>query len=174
EAKMTDGHAHVVLAASNGKAIRFDESDARTMGRNTRGVRGIRLKDDHRVVGMVVMQDTERELLTISANGYGKRSDIGQYRLQKRGGTGILTMKTTAKTGPLVSIKGVLDTDDLMISTENGTMIRFNISRVRSMGRNTQGVRVINLKKHDAIADVTRVVVVDDEKDVPDSEDRVS
>ena len=174
EAKMTDGHAHVVLAASNGKAIRFDESDARTMGRNTRGVRGIRLKDDHRVVGMVVMQDTERELLTISANGYGKRSDIGQYRLQKRGGTGILTMKTTAKTGPLVSIKGVLDTDDLMISTENGTMIRFNISRVRSMGRNTQGVRVINLKKHDAIADVTRVVVVDDENDVPDSEDSVS
>jgi len=166
EAHITDGTADVVLAASSGKAIRFKESDARPMGRNTRGVRGIRLKDGNHVVGMVVMKDDSRELLAISANGYGKRSTIGEYRIQSRGGMGIITMKTTAKTGPLVSIKGVLETDDLMISTENGTMIRFNISAVRSMGRNTQGVRVINLREGDAIADVSRVVI--DEEDLQD------
>ena len=164
EAKITDGTAHVILGASSGKAIRFKESDARPMGRNTRGVRGIRISGNEEVVGMVVMHDNSRELLAISANGYGKRSTIDEYRIQSRGGMGIITMKATAKTGPLVSIKGVLESDDLMISTESGTMIRFNIADVRSMGRNTQGVRVINLREGDAIADVSRVVV-DDEED---------
>ena len=162
EAHITDGTADVVLAASTGKAIRFKESDARPMGRNTRGVRGIRLRGGSHVVGMVVMEDDSHELLAISANGYGKRSTIDEYRVQSRGGMGIITMKTTAKTGPLVSIKGVLETDDLMISTEKGTMIRFSISAVRSMGRNTQGVRVISLRDGDAIADVSRVVTDED------------
>lgn len=169
EAHITDGSANVVLAASNGKSIRFKESDARPMGRKTRGVRGIRLTHNNHVVGMVVMHDDSHELLAISANGYGKRSTLDEYRVQARGGMGIITMKTNAKTGPLVSIKGVLETDDLMISTENGTMIRFSISDVRSMGRNTQGVRVINLRDGDAIADVSRVVLEeDDSKFQPD------
>lgn len=162
EAHMTDGSANVLLGASNGKAIRFRESDARPMGRNTRGVRGISLSKDDHVVGMVVMNGGDREVLAISANGYGKRSKIDDYRTQARGGKGIITMKATPRTGPLVSIKGVLETDDLMISTENGIMIRFKISGVRSMGRNTQGVRVINLKDGDAIADVTRVIIDED------------
>ncbi len=164
EASLTDGSAHVVLASSSGKSIRFREDDARAMGRNTRGVRGIRLRDGEIVVGMVVMQDEEREVLAISANGYGKRSRLEEYRIQGRGGSGIITLKATSKTGPLVAIKGVLESDDLMISTENGIMIRFSISDVRSMGRNTQGVRVINLREDDAIADVTRLVV-DPEED---------
>ncbi|TDI76405.1 MAG: DNA gyrase subunit A [Bacteroidetes bacterium] len=168
DAQITDGSAHVVLGASSGKAIRFNESDARPMGRNTRGVRGIRIAEDEHVVGMVVMYDDSRELLAISANGYGKRSTLDEYRIQARGGKGIITMKATAKTGPLVSIQGVLESDDLMISTEKGTMIRFKISGVRSMGRNTQGVRVINLRKGDAIADVSRVVADDNDDDDDD------
>jgi DNA gyrase subunit A len=166
EAVLTNGRAHVILASSSGKSIRFKESDARPMGRKTRGVRGIRMGSGQRVVGMVVMHDDDRELLAISANGYGKRSSLDEYRLQGRGGSGIITLKATEKTGPLVSIKGVLETDDLMISTENGIMIRFSISDVRSMGRNTQGVRVINLRENDSIADVTRLVLdPEDEED---------
>lgn len=159
EAHMTDGAADILLGASNGKAIRFAEKNARPMGRNTRGVRGIRLSDSEFVVGMIVMNDGEQDVLAISANGYGKRSKIEDYRKQGRGGKGIITMKTTSRTGPMVALKGVLESDDLMISTEKGIMIRFKISGIRSMGRNTQGVRVINLKNNDAIADVTRVIV---------------
>ncbi len=159
EAHMTDGKADILLGASNGKAIRFAEENARPMGRNTRGVRGVRLSESEFVVGMIVMNDGERDVLAVSANGYGKRSKIDDYRRQGRGGKGIITMKTTSRTGPMVALKGVLETDDLMISTENGIMIRFNISGIRSMGRNTQGVRVINLKSGDAIADVTRVIL---------------
>ncbi|MCH8245805.1 MAG: DNA gyrase subunit A [Bacteroidetes bacterium] len=159
EAHMTDGNADILLGATNGKAIRFAEENARPMGRNTRGVRGIRLSESDSVVGMIVMNDGDREVLVVSANGYGKRSKIDDYRRQGRGGKGIITMKATSRTGPLVAIKGVLESDDLMISTEKGIMIRFKISGIRSMGRNTQGVRVISLKRDDAIADVTRVIL---------------
>jgi len=159
EAHMTDGNADILLGATNGKAIRFAEENARPMGRNTRGVRGIRLSESDSVVGMIVMNGGDREVLVVSANGYGKRSKIDDYRRQGRGGKGIITMKATSRTGPLVAIKGVLESDDLMISTEKGIMIRFKISGIRSMGRNTQGVRVISLKRDDAIADVTRVIL---------------
>ena len=153
----------MILASSEGLSIQFHESDARPMGRNTRGVRGINLSEGEHVVSMVVLTGTDRAVLTISENGYGKRSQLDEYRVQSRGGKGIYTMKTTAKTGPLVSLKGVLDSDDLMIVTQNGLMIRMHVGDISTYGRNTQGVRLINLKEGDAIADVTRVVVEDED-----------
>ena len=128
------------------------------MGRNTRGVRGISLGASEVVVGMVVIENDEKDILAISANGYGKRTDLDDYRVQSRGGKGIITMKTTSKTGDLVSIKGVLSTDDLMIVTTSGILIRITVEDISTMGRNTQGVRLIKLKGDDAIADVTRIV----------------
>ncbi|GIV57246.1 MAG: DNA gyrase subunit A [Rhodothermaceae bacterium] len=165
EAKLTDGNADVILASSSGLAIRFHEHDVRPMGRNTRGVRGISLGTGEQVVGMVVVPEGEQpDVLAISARGYGKRTALEDYRIQARGGKGIITLKTTAKTGPLVSIKGVRETDDLMISTQNGLMIRMHVGDISVYGRNTQGVRLINLKPGDAIADVTRVVTEEEEE----------
>lgn len=164
EAQMTNGDNHIIVASSGGRSVRFHESDARPMGRKTFGVRGISLEPDEHVVGMIVVTDeNQRQVLAISANGYGKRSILDDYRVQSRGGKGIITMKTTHKTGPLVAIKGVLDTDDLMIVTQNGIMIRMDVGTISTLGRNTQGVRLISLKDDDEIADVARVVVEDDE-----------
>ncbi len=164
EAKLTDGDTDVILGATNGRAIRFHEEDARPMGRNTRGVRGMRLGDDDELVGMVAVKREGTSVLTVSANGYGKRSSLDDYRVQTRGGKGVLTMKTTPKTGALVALKSVVDGDDLMIVTQNGITIRMRVSDIREMGRNTQGVRVINLKSGDAIADVTRLILEDDDE----------
>ncbi len=166
EASLTNGEAHVLLAASNGRSVRFNEADVRPMGRNTRGVRGISLGPDEKVVGMVVFTEGDRQVLSISENGYGKRTKLDEYRVQSRGGKGIITMKTTPKTGKLVAVMGVLDSDDLMIVTRKGLMIRMHVDDISTQGRNTQGVRVINLKSDDAIADVTRVVVEEDEDSV--------
>ncbi|RMH49570.1 MAG: DNA gyrase subunit A [Bacteroidetes bacterium] len=167
EARLTDGHKHIIIGASSGRSVRFHERDVRPMGRNTRGVRGIALDEGEEAIGMVVVdEDATSCVLAVSANGYGKRSALDDYRVQGRGGKGILTMKTTAKTGPLVSIKSVEPRDDLMIVTENGLMIRMNVDTISVQGRNTQGVRLLRLKDDDAIADVTRLVV--DEDDEPD------
>ncbi|NNE70401.1 MAG: DNA gyrase subunit A [Rhodothermales bacterium] len=169
EAHLTTGDSQIVLASSAGLSIRFKESDVRPMGRKSRGVRGQSLADGQKVISMVVLEEgTERNLLAISANGYGKRSEVDDYRLQSRGGKGIITMKATSRTGELVAVKGVLDTDDLMISTIGGIMIRMQVDTIRTMGRNTQGVRLINLREGDEIADVTRVIL--DEDDEADSE----
>ena len=166
EAHLTNGSANVLLAASGGRSVRFDESDARPMGRKTRGVRGIKLRDDEHVVGMSIFEEGDgRSVLAISANGYGKRTLLEDYRVQSRGGSGIITMKTTDKTGNLVSVKGVLETDDLMIVTQNGLMIRMPVDRISTQGRNTQGVRLISLKDNDAIADVTRLIIDDEEEE---------
>ena len=136
------------------------------MGRNTRGVRGMRLNDDEELVGMISippeLQD-EVDVLAIAEKGYGKRTELGNYRVQGRGGKGLITLNKTKRTGPLVAIKGVSDGEDLMIITENGIMIRTSVDEISTMGRNTQGVRVINLKNNDSIADVTRVVIDEDE-----------
>ncbi len=165
EAHLTSGDSQVILASSAGLSIRFKESDVRSMGRKSRGVRGQSLKEGQKVVSMVVIEEgTERNLLAISAKGYGKRSGVDDYRLQTRGGKGIITMKATSKTGVLVSVKGVLENDDLMISTTGGIMIRMQVDTIRTMGRNTQGVRLINLRDGDAIADVTRVILDDDDE----------
>ena len=164
EAHLTDGDTEVVLGGSNGRAIRFHEGDVRSMGRKSRGVRGMSLGDDDHVVGMIAVRRDGAQVLTISQNGYGKRTDLDEYRVQSRGGKGILTQKTTGKTGPLVAIKSVLDDDQLMIATEAGTMIRMAVEDISVYGRNTQGVRVLTLKANDAIADVARVVVEDDDE----------
>ena len=166
EAHLTGGEANVLLASSGGRSVRFHENDARPMGRKTRGVRGIMLGADEHVVGMSIFEEGDnRSVLALSANGYGKRSLLDDYRLQSRGGKGIITMKTTSKTGPLVSVKGVLPTDDLMIVTHNGLMIRMGVDGISTQGRNTQGVRLISLKESDAIADVSRVVVDEENGD---------
>jgi DNA gyrase subunit A len=165
EAKLTDGGSTVVLASSGGRAIRFSESDVRSMGRNTRGVRGMRIGLDEHVVGMIVIGSEEREVLALSKNGYGKRTQLDDYRQQARGGRGVLTLKVTERVGNLVAVKAVSGDDDLMIITQAGIMIRMDVNTISSLGRNTQGVRLINLNEGDAIADVTPLLVdVDDEK----------
>ena len=165
EAKLTDGDTDVILGATNGRAIRFHEADARPMGRNTRGVRGMTLGGDEELIGMLVVKREGACVLTVSKNGYGKRSPLDDYRVQTRGGKGILTMKTTPRTGRLVALKSVVDADDLMIVTQNGITIRMRVADIREMGRNTQGVRVINLKPGDAIADVARLILENGEAD---------
>ena len=172
EAHLTDGSRRIILGSSGGRAIRFYESNVRSMGRVTRGVRGMRLGEDEHVVGMVVMEEeSQRDVLSISANGYGKRSLEEEYRLQARGGKGVLTLKVTERTGPLVAIKGVEDSNDLMIVTQNGSLIRQSIDQIRQMGRYTQGVRLIRLRDQDAIADVTRVIASEDEEASEDKGD---
>ena len=159
EATLTDGDNTVVVASSGGRTVHFDEDDARPMGRNTRGVRGMKLDADEEMVGLFAVEPGEEPcVLTVSANGYGKRTPLDKYRIQGRGGKGLITMNRTTRTGPLVTIKGVQEDDDLMIITENGIMIRMSVDEISTMGRNTQGVRVINLKDGDSIADVTRVI----------------
>lgn len=160
---MTDGDTEVVLGSSGGRAIRFHESDVRSMGRKSRGVRGMRLGGSETVVGMVVSQDEQTHILTVSANGYGKQTDLGEFRYQGRGGSGVLAMKTTSKTGRLVALKSVTDGDELMIATEAGLMIRMPVADVSTYSRNTQGVRVIALRDGDAIADVAAVAIEEDE-----------
>ncbi|MEX1137007.1 MAG: DNA gyrase subunit A [Balneolales bacterium] len=167
-AALTDGSSNILLGAKNGRAIRFHETDARIMGRNTRGVRGISL--DHKndeVVDMVVVKNThEATVLALSENGFGKRSLVEDYRNQARGGKGVITLKITPKTGNLIALKEVSDKDDLMIITNNGKIIRMHCKDIRSMGRNTQGVRMMRLSGDDSIAGVTRVVKEEDD-DVP-------
>ena len=170
EAKLTTGTSQVVLAVKSGKAIRFEESKTRPMGRNASGVRGITLQDaQDEVVGMVAVNDLDSDILVVSENGYGKRSKIDDYRITNRGGKGVKTLALTKKTGNLVAIKNVSDADDLMIINRSGIAIRLGIESLRVMGRATQGVRLINLKEDDSIAAVAKVMNDDDEiQDVSD------
>ena len=157
EAKLTDGNQDIVLGTRNGKAIRFPETKVRPMGRTASGVRGINLGENDVVVGMVVIR-REGTLLVVTDKGYGKRSDIGDYRITSRGGKGIITMKTSEKIGQMISIMDVLDTDDLITITSMGQVIRQQISNIKVIGRNTMGVRLIRLNQDDTVADVARVV----------------
>ncbi len=164
EAKLTNGESQVMLAVRSGKAIRFEESKTRPMGRNASGVRGITLADDNdEVVGMIAVNDMEANVLVVSAKGYGKRSKLDDYRITNRGGKGVKTISVTEKTGELVAIKNVTDKDDLMIINKSGLAIRMGIENLRVMGRATQGVRLINLKGTDAIAAVAKVMQDEDE-----------
>jgi len=166
EAALTDGESNIILANKNGRAIRFHESEAREMGRNTSGVRGMTLDDDDELVDMVVIKNThEATVLAISENGYGKRSLVDDYREQSRGGKGVITLKVTPKTGSLVALKEVSDNDDLMIITERGKVIRMQCKGLRTMGRNTQGVRIMRLDQDGKIGAVTRVVNEDDDEE---------
>ncbi|MDG5766984.1 DNA gyrase subunit A [Balneolales bacterium ANBcel1] len=167
-ASLTDGNSTILLGAKNGRAIRFKETDVRLMGRNTRGVRGISLSDKNdKVVDMVVIKNTrDATVLAVSEHGYGKRSLVEDYREQTRGGKGVITLKITPKTGKLIALKEVSDNDDLMIITEKGKIIRMHSKDIRSMGRNTQGVRMMRLGGGDTISGITRVVSEDDTNSV--------
>jgi DNA gyrase subunit A len=159
EAKLTNGNSHVMLTVKSGKAIRFEESKTRPMGRGASGVRGITLADaKDEVVGMVAVNDMDANILVVSENGYGKRSSLDDYRITNRGGKGVKTISITDKTGKLVSIKTVTDSDDLMIINKSGIAIRMEIASLRVMGRATQGVKLINLKGDDTIAAVAKVM----------------
>ncbi len=163
EAKLTNGKSQVMLAIKSGKAIRFEEEKTRPMGRGASGVRGIRLEnDDDEVVGMIAVNDMDSNILVVSENGYGKRSSLEDYRITNRGGKGVKTISVTDKTGSLVAIKNVTDSDDLMIINKSGVAIRLSVKDLRVMGRATQGVRLINLKGKDAIAAVAKVMNDDD------------
>jgi DNA gyrase subunit A len=164
EAKLTRGDSQVMLAVKSGKAIRFEESKTRPMGRNASGVRGIRLADEKdEVVGMIAINDLESEILVVSDKGYGKRSSIEDYRITNRGGKGVKTINVTEKTGKLVAIKNVVDSDDLMIINKSGIAIRMDVSSLRVMGRATQGVRLIKVREDDSIAAVAKVMKDEDE-----------
>jgi DNA gyrase subunit A len=170
EAKLTTGQSQVVLAVKSGKAIRFEENKTRPMGRNASGVRGIRLANDaDEVIGMVSVNDMDSDILVVSENGYGKRSKLEDYRMTNRGGKGVKTISVTDKTGSLVSIKNVSDSDDLMIINRSGIAIRMEVESLRVMGRATQGVRLINLRYDDTIAAVAKVLK--DDEDIEDVED---
>ena len=159
EAKLTTGTSQILLGLKSGKAIRFEEGKTRPMGRNASGVRGITLADDKdEVVGMVSIHNMEEDILVVSENGYGKRSSIDDYRITNRGGKGVKTISITDKTGGLVAIKSVSDSDDLMIINKSGIAIRMGVEDLRVMGRATQGVRLINLKDKDSIAAVAKVM----------------
>ena len=158
EAKLTSGNAEVMIAARDGKAIRFNESTVRPIGRVGAGVRGISIEDGDEVVGMICVEpDSKQDVLVLSENGYGKRTDLDEYRITNRGGKGVKTINITEKTGKLISIQAVTDDNDLMIINRSGLTIRTAVSQIRLAGRATQGVRIINLREGDAIASVMAV-----------------
>ncbi|MDR9417631.1 DNA gyrase subunit A [Gracilimonas sp.] len=170
-AELTDGDSQIILANKGGRAIRFHESEVRDMGRNTSGVKGMTLGKNDEIVDMVVIRNAhEATVLAMSENGYGKRSLVEDYREQSRGGKGVITLKVTPKTGDLIGLKEVTDQDDLMIITEQGKVIRMNCGGIRTMGRNTQGVRIMRLDSDGKIAAVTRVVN-EEEGDSEEDED---
>jgi DNA gyrase subunit A len=175
EARLTTGSSEILIAAANGKCIRFEEGRVRPMGRNASGVRAISLEEGKdEVIGMICVNDGEGEILVVSEKGYGKRSALEDYRVTNRGGKGVRTLNITEKTGTLMALKVVSDDDDLMIINRSGVMIRMAVSELRVMGRNTQGVRLINLKANDSIASVTKVPASTEEEEVIGEEDNIN
>ncbi|WP_018676060.1 DNA gyrase subunit A [Riemerella columbina] len=167
-ARLTNGNSEIMIATKNGKCIRFPEEKARAVGRNSIGVRGISLEDSDEVIGMIVVNDIEHEsVLVVSEKGYGKRTAVEDYRITNRGGKGVITLNITEKTGNLIAIQSVVDGNDLMIINKSGVAIRMSVDNMRVMGRNTQGVRLINLKGSDEIAAVAKIEA---EKEVEDEE----
>jgi DNA gyrase subunit A len=163
-AKLSDGKSNIVITTKKGKAIRFEETQVREMGRSAAGVRGIRLKDDDKAIAMVVVK-ADQELLTISEKGYGKRTSVENFRAQTRGGSGIIAMKTTEKTGDLVSTLEVSGEEDLMIITEKGVVIRQSVGDISVIGRNTQGVKLIRLDDNDKVSAVAHAPAYNEEEE---------
>jgi DNA gyrase subunit A len=161
DVQVCDQNSDIVLATKDGMSIRFHQGDVRDMGRATTGVKGVELEKDDEVIGMVVVR-RDATLLVVSEKGYGKRSELSDYRVQKRGGKGIITLKKTDKTGSIVALKEVIPDDELMMITRHGVIIRLPVDGIRVIGRNTQGVRVMNLDSGDAVVDVARVVKEDE------------
>ena len=170
EARLTTGESEIMIATKNGKCIRFPEEKVRAVGRTSIGVRGITLEDNDEVIGMIIANDLEKEsVLVVSEKGYGKRTAVEDYRVTNRGGKGVITLNITEKTGKLIAIQNVTDEDGLMIINKSGVAIRMAVEELRVMGRNTQGVRLINLKGSDEIAAVAKVEM---DKDVEDAEEQ--
>ena len=168
EAKITSGEAEIMIAARGGKAIRFNESTVRPIGRVGAGVRGISLDEGDEVIGMICIEpDSKQDVLVLSENGYGKRTDLDEYRVTNRGGKGVKTINITDKTGDLISIQAVTDENDLMIINRSGVTIRTKVDQIRLAGRATQGVKIINLREGDVIASVMAVPVSEDEEVEP-------
>ena len=168
EAVLTTGHSEILLAGRKGRCCRFDETDARALGRTASGVRGINIDEDDEVVGMITYDPTAEDaanhtILVVSEHGYGKRTDFDEYRKTSRGGKGVKTLNITDKTGSLVAIKNVTDENDLMIINRSGLTIRMAVSGIKVAGRATQGVRLINIKDGDSIAAVSAVNKSEDE-----------
>lgn len=163
DVRLTNGSQEILIGTHNGLAIRFNESTVRDMGRTASGVRGVKLGKDDYVIGLVAVQRPSASILVITDRGYGKRSELGDYRVTNRGGKGVITVKTTEKVGKLISIKEVTDSDDLMIITSKGILIRLKMRTIRIMGRNAQGVRVIKLGESDTISAVARIAEEDKE-----------
>jgi DNA gyrase subunit A len=161
DVQICDPNSDIILATKDGMSIRFHQGDVRDMGRATTGVKGVELEKDDEVIGMVVVR-RDASLLVVSERGYGKRSELSDYRVQKRGGKGIITLKKTDKTGSIVALKEVIPEDELMMITRHGVIIRLPVDGIRVIGRNTQGVRVMNLDSGDAVVDVARVVKEDE------------
>jgi DNA gyrase subunit A len=180
EARMTNGQHHIMLAIKSGRAIRFPEVSVRPMGRTASGVRGIRLANEKSdfVIGMITIENKEKDILVVSEKGYGKRSDIDGYRITNRGGKGVKTINITEKTGSLIALKDVTDNHDLMIITQFGNILRSPVSKLRVMGRATQGVRLINLRENDIIASVACVLVneedAEDEKGYSEENNKIN
>jgi len=173
-AKMTTGKSQIMMAVKSGKSIRFEEEKVRAMGRTAAGVRGIRLANDNdEVVGMICIDDSESSVLVVSENGYGKRSDIDDYRITNRGGKGVKTINITEKTGSLISLKNVTDLDDLMVINKSGITIRIGVDTLRVMGRATQGVKIIRLKDNDSIASVAKVSKFEEDENLLDENGNV-
>ena len=171
EARLTTGESEIMIATKNGKCIRFPEEKVRAVGRTSIGVRGITLEDNDEVIGMIIANDLEKEsVLVVSEKGYGKRTAVEDYRVTNRGGKGVITLNITEKTGKLIAIQNVTDEDGLMIINKSGVAIRMAVEELRVMGRNTQGVKLINLKGSDEIAAVAKVEM---DKDVEDAEEQI-
>ncbi|MCF6359218.1 MAG: DNA gyrase subunit A [Cyclobacteriaceae bacterium] len=162
DVNLTNGNNHIIIASTKGLAIHFHESDVRSMGRTATGVRAMRIdKDEHKLIGMVCVARDDATLLVVSEKGYGKRSEVGQYRITKRGGKGVKAMNVTDKTGTLVAIKEVVDTDQLMIINKSGITIRMEVENLRVMGRATQGVKLIRLNEKDEISSIAKIELIE-------------
>ena len=167
EAKLTSGKAEVMIASREGKAIRFNEEIVRPVGRTSMGVRGIALEDGNEAIGMICIEpDSQQDVLVLSENGFGKRTDLDEYRVTNRGGKGVKTINITDKTGKLISIQAVTDQNDLMIINRSGLTIRTSVDQIRLAGRATQGVKIINLREGDSIASVMAVPKSEDAEEI--------
>lgn len=169
---LTNGNNHIIIAKSSGRAVHFHESDVRPMGRTAAGVKGVSLEgEDDKVVGMVCVAREDSHLLVVSEKGYGKRSSIEEFRITKRGGKGVKSLNVTEKTGKLIAINEVTDTDDLMIINKSGIIIRIAVADLRVMGRATQGVRLIRLNENDAISSIAKVTKIEEDEDLSTDDD---
>ncbi|MNE39383.1 DNA gyrase subunit A [compost metagenome] len=168
--KLTDGNQEIIMGTAQGMSIRYSEQDVRSMGRSATGVKGIQLDASDVVIDMDVISP-DKDILIVTAKGYGKRTPVADYRIQNRGGKGIKTLNVTDKNGPIVSLKVVENDEDLMIMTASGTMIRTSMEGISTMGRNTQGVRLIHTRDDDTVATVTRVARSEENEELDELEE---